>query len=48
MWPTGSHADFSFYLDPGDEGGVLAIECEMYSGYTLLGTGVYYLYDFPQ
>ena len=31
-----------------EEGGVLRVECEMYNGSTLLGTGFYYLYVSPE
>ena len=42
-WPSGNRTDVSVYLNPGQTGGTLRLECAMYNGGTLLGTGVYYL-----
>ena len=43
QWPNGSMADHSIYLNYGQSGGLLRVECKMYNGGTLLGTAYYYM-----
>ena len=47
LWPSGNRADIGVYLYSWHAGGTLRIECAMYSGGSLLGTGFYYLDILP-
>lgn len=43
IWPNGSNADISVYLNPGQSGGTLIATCRVYHNSTFIGSASHYL-----
>lgn len=43
IWPSGSKADVSVYLNSNTSGGSVRVTCKMYKDNALLGTATYYV-----